>query len=144
MDRNDMALPSAALAPAGLSPEAGSQAKQPAANAKIPAYPYWQADAADASFGADLSRYVKRDEAYAIERNLHREAGVCSALFFSGGRLADHGLRWRPEIARQRPMQTLRALLCSFAPSHEAKTATVALALHHWCEPIPEAEGNAS
>jgi hypothetical protein len=110
--------------------------------AELPDYPFWQADGAEAAFGADSSHYsaVGRSEASSVSRQLRKQAKVFSALFFSGGSLADHGLRWKPELAEQRPMMTLRALMCSFDPPHEVKEATVALALHHWCEPIPASE----
>lgn len=106
----------------------------------IPDYPFWQASEVEAVFGAERERYVNRYDAGDISRLLRKEVKAGSALFFSGGRLADHGLQWRPEIAAQKPMLTLQALLCSYAPAHEAKEATVALALHHWCEPTAEAE----
>jgi hypothetical protein len=104
----------------------------------IPSYEFWQASDADAAFGADIDKYVNRSEASSIERALPVTAKVCAALFYGGGTLREHGLQWKPEIATQRPMRTLQALLGSFAPPHEAKVATVALALHHWCDPIAD------
>jgi hypothetical protein len=104
----------------------------------IPEYPFWQADELAAVFGADALKYaaLTKQDANAVSRLLRNEERIFSDLFFNGGSLAQHGLRWKPEIAEQKPHLTLRALMCSFEPSHEVKTATVALALHHWCEPV--------
>jgi hypothetical protein len=107
---------------------------------QIPEYPFWQADEAEATFGANRRRYavLSNGEADAVARQLRDEERAFHSLFFNGGRLADHGFQWKPEIARDnKPYLTLRALMCSFDPSHEVKTATVALALHHWCDRIP-------
>ena len=64
---------------------------------------------------------------------------VVSELFFRGGKLADYGLSIKPSIDNLKAMTALRALLHSFEPKHEHKTATVAWALSEWCDGTPQA-----
>jgi len=91
--------------------------------------------ALDAAFGAKASTYLTReqmgDEFYA-ERN--RWTKIASSLFFSGGKLADHGLAFKAGIDRAAAMTAIRAWLCSFEPKHEVKIGTVGFALSQWCE----------
>ncbi|RDC59757.1 hypothetical protein HME9302_00952 [Alteripontixanthobacter maritimus] len=102
---------------------------------EIPDYPFFEVDGLTAAFGADRSVYLSKSEGSAVARRLPDKAEIFSRLFYVGGTLAEHSLRFRPEIARK-GHATLKALMVSFEPSHEAKKGTVALALHHWCEPI--------
>lgn len=103
----------------------------------LPDFPFFKVDGPTAVFGCDQSHYLSRSEGTRVARLLRKETDVFSALFFSGGSLAQHGLRWK-EPYREHGMATLRGLMCSFAPPHESKEGTVALALHHWCEPIAD------
>lgn len=110
---------------------------------ELPEYPFWQAGDVEAAFGAGRHRYatLSKEEATQVSRLLRAQAQAFTMLFFRGGRLADHNLQWKPEIAKDTaPHLTLHALMCSFECSHEVKEATVALALHHWCEPISQVE----
>lgn len=107
------------------------------AGEEIPPFPFFEVDDVTAAFGADRDKYLSRQEGSRVERLLQNEAEVFANLFYKGGRLSDYGLRFKPEY-REEGFKTLRALMCSFAPSHQAKTGTVALALHHWCEPVSE------
>jgi len=102
----------------------------------LPDFPFFEVDAPTAAFGADEAAYLDSRTGSEVARRLTTEAKVFSSLFFVGGKLSDFGLRFK-EPYRETGHNTLRALMCSFAPSHEAKEGTVALALHRWCEPIP-------
>lgn len=90
-----------------------------------------------AAFGADLREYPPMD---LIPDEFKRYSGkyqnIVSALFFNGGRLADHNIQWRKDIDPDGAMIAVRSWLCSFAPQHEHKTATVAWALSEWTEPL--------
>jgi len=93
----------------------------------------------DAAFGADIKDYPSRE---VIPEEFQRHRGtkfneIVSALFFKGGSLSDHGVRIKPDIDRAAAMTAIRALLCSFAPKHEHKEATVAWCLSEWTEPLP-------
>jgi hypothetical protein len=101
----------------------------------LPAYPFFEVDGPTAVFGCDADKYLSRSEGSRVSRLLPKEAKAFSALFFSGGKLSDHGLQFKHEY-REKGYSTLRGLMCSYAPPHESKEGTVALALHHWCEPI--------
>lgn len=93
-------------------------------------------DAPAAVFGADAREYLTREQMgsdfYAM-RGKHCDAA--DGLFFSGGKLSDHGLRFRAEIDQRAAMMAVRAWLSSFAPKHEIKIGTVGYALSKWCEP---------
>lgn len=64
---------------------------------------------------------------------------VFSGLFYNGGKLDDFGLTVKAGINRAQFFTALRALMCSWAPKHEHKTATVAWALSEWCDGTPKA-----
>ncbi len=57
-----------------------------------------------------------------------------NGLFYRGGKLADYGLSIKPGLDQTQVMRALRALMSSWAPKHEIKTATVAVALANWCD----------
>lgn len=106
-------------------------------------FPLFEVNDAEAGFGCSIGRYVGAGYedgkviGSGLRRKLRREAEVAGDLFFSGGKLADHGLRVREELDATTVHRALSALLKSFQPSHEGKMGTVALAIHHWCEEIP-------
>ena len=104
-------------------------------DAPLPDYPFFEVDDATTVFGCKAGQYLSRGDGSRVARQLRRERDIFSALFFSGGRLEDHGIRFKPEYCGK-GFRTIVALMKSFQPSHEAKEGTVALALHHWCEPI--------
>lgn len=95
-------------------------------------------DNATVAFGAPRSAYLPAskipDEFYS---GSHPMCRVASSFFFEGGRLADHGLRFKAGIDRSKAMGAVQGLLCSFEPPHEIKIGTVGVALANWCEPIP-------
>lgn len=101
----------------------------------LPDYPFFEVDGITAAFGCSGDKYVSRTDANAISRQLRDESRAFTQLFFKGGSLADHGFRLRPQYA-PKGHATIRGLMCSFEPSHEAKEATVALAIYHWCDRI--------
>lgn len=94
-------------------------------------------DGPSAVFGADLRDYPPMAN---IPEEFRSYSGkyqdIFSALFFRGGKLADHGIKLKNGISHPRAMRAIRAYMCSFAPQHEHKTATVAWALSDWTEPL--------
>lgn len=90
----------------------------------------------DAAFGANEGDYPARE---AIPSEFYdgrtKFNDVVSALFFKGGKLADHGLKLKAGTDPASFYTTLRALLCSFAPKHEIKEATCAWLLSEHTEP---------
>lgn len=105
----------------------------------LPTINLWDVTDREVAFGADRTIYsgVSRSSSHEITRKLHAEARVFSALFYSGGRVSDHGLRIRPGIDEDRATRCLRAIMCSFDPPHEVKEAVAALAISQWWEPAP-------
>lgn len=91
-------------------------------------------------FGAPRSSYLTKeqmgDDFYAMRG---RFCDIASSLFYSGGSLAGHGLRFKPGIDRADAMGAIKAWLCSFDPKHEIKIGTVGFALSQWCEDAPAA-----
>ena len=81
--------------------------------------------AIDAAFGADISRYLKRGDEPDIPREFIDHA---NRLFFEGGRLPPLA----DDVDKRKANTAIRAWLCSFAPSHEAKVATVGYAFWVW------------
>lgn len=108
----------------------------------IPEYPFWEADHPTQVFGADGSRYlqVTKSEANEICHLLPDEARAADELFSTGAlRGSGLGRGLNPALTPQGVRGTIQALLASFAPSHEVKCATVAVALHRWFDqPLDE------
>ena len=94
----------------------------------------------DASFGAKMADYPTMAQ---VPVAFHDHSGpyqsVVTKLFFQGGSLPDYGLTIKKVIDRAQAMTAIRALLCSFEPKHEHKTAVVAWALSEWCDGTPTA-----
>lgn len=57
-----------------------------------------------------------------------------NSLFFSGGRLADHGIVPKPGVDLGRVMAYIRATLGDFGPKHEHKIGGIAHNLKKWCD----------
>lgn len=110
----------------------------------LPEFPLFDVDDVEVAFGSEIGRYYGgsyedgKRASCDIRRALRAEAEVFSALFYRGESLADQGLKWKDGTDHKKAMRCLRALMGSWAPSHEQKVATVALALHHWAEPIAQ------
>lgn len=92
---------------------------------------------AEVAFGASEKHYLGRSAIPAEFYNgRHAMCDVASSLFFKGGKLADHGIKFKDDIDQLAAMKAIRALLGSWAPKHEIKIGTVGIALANWCEPI--------
>ncbi len=59
---------------------------------------------------------------------------AASSLFYSGGTLSDHNLKFKDGVDRQRAARLIRALLGSFGPRHEHKIGGVGYLLSQWCD----------
>ena len=57
-----------------------------------------------------------------------------SKIFFSGGRLEDHGLKIKPGIDREKVYRFVRATLGDWSPKHEHKIGGIGHMLSKWCE----------
>ena len=57
-----------------------------------------------------------------------------SSIFYSGGKLADHGFRTKDGIDSKKVHRYLRATLGDFGPKHEHKIGGIAHMLAKWCE----------
>lgn len=68
--------------------------------------------------------------------NSNKFCKIASELFFSGGKLSDHGLAPREGVNIGRATQALQAFMHSFEPSHEHKMATVGYMIDQWFEPF--------
>lgn len=88
-------------------------------------------------FGADISEYPPMEMIPPEFKSWSgRYPNIVSSLFFKGGKFEDHGIRLKPNISKMLAMSAIRAWMCSFAPKHEHKTATVAWALSQWTEDL--------
>ena len=106
-----------------------------ASESEIPEFPFFTVSAPTAAFGCSRDKYLSKQEGSQVSRLLPLEVRAFEKLFYEGGRLSDVGFKFKEEFRTNGPA-TLRALMCSFDCSHEGKTGTVALALHHWCEQV--------
>ncbi len=88
-------------------------------------WPVPEFDRATAVFGPPESAYFPRRNLPEVPRELE---DLVNALFFKGGALPDLA----PQVDRAKATTAIRAWLCSFAPAHEAKTATAAYAIWVW------------
>ena len=61
-----------------------------------------------------------------------------SALFFSGGKLADHGITVKAGFDTAKIYRYIRATLGDFGPSHEHKIGGIAHMLAKWCDYHPK------
>jgi hypothetical protein len=102
-------------------------------------FPIPDFDAITVAFGANEKDYLTREQLgdwYGFPGTPYHKAA--QGLFYKGGKLADYGLALKPEIDAAKAMNAIRALLGSWAPKHEVKIGTVAVALHQWCHPNQE------
>lgn len=107
---------------------------------KVGTHQFRKFEGLDAAFGARGQDYPTRadipDQFYNHNSPYNQ---VVSSLFFSGGKLEDFGLSFKPGIDKAQAMTAIRALLSSFDPKHEIKMGTVAWALSKWCDGTPKA-----
>lgn len=91
-------------------------------------YPIPKVGDSEVVFGAKRDRYFDRASLPTVP---HECEELVQQLFFKGGRLPAFHKAVDPIEATR----FVRALLCSFEPSHEAKIATVAYAIWLWSHP---------
>lgn len=93
----------------------------------------------DATFGADNRSFLTHEQLgdwYGLYGDnshtpFHKAA---EGLFFNGGALSDYGLSIKDGVDSAAVYKALKSLLRSFAPKHEIKIGTVAVALANWCD----------
>jgi single-strand DNA-binding protein len=107
----------------GPRPEGNTSSSGSRGGAPIPEF-----GAPAQAFGAREGSYFNRRSLPQVPRKYTDEA---ERLFFGGGPLPE----FAPQVDKQKAMQATRALLSSFAPSHEAKIATVGYAFWVWSTP---------
>lgn len=128
-------------APAAKTAKASSKDTSPVAEPiTIPEYPFFNVDGPERVFGSPIERYLadSKEEARRICKELPAEARAAEYLFSNGhlgGCDAIEGRDCVLEVSAEAIRDTTMALLCSFAPPHEVKIATVAVALHRWFPP---------
>lgn len=91
-------------------------------------------DAAACAFGADEKCFFNRRNLPKVPREFEQQA---EKFFFSGGEIP----AFAPDVDRAKAAKAIRAWLCSFAPAHESKVATVGYAL--WCWSVKAGEARA-
>lgn len=91
------------------------------------------------AFGAPSSAYPKMEDIPEEHRSMRSNGcEVFSKLFFSGGRLSDHGLKLKDDVDSDAFYFALRALMSSWEPKHEVKTATCGWLIETHTEPLEE------
>jgi hypothetical protein len=109
-------------------------------------FPLPKFDNVTVAFGADAKAYLTREQLgdwYGLygdnsETPFHK---AVKNLFHRGGVLADHGLTPKEGYTLAQIMPALRALMGSWAPKHEIKIGTCAVALANWCDYSPPRDG---
>lgn len=100
-------------------------------------FPVPEFDDVTVVMGAPQSAYLTREQMGAdFYDDRNRFTHTAQSLFFKGGSLAEHGLRWKADIDGRKAMRALKALLSSFEPKHEIKIGTAGYALSQWCDVI--------
>lgn len=98
-------------------------------------------DAPTVVFGARLETYPKMEDLpEEFRREKHPCCDIAQSLFFKGGSLSDHGLKFKPEVDGKKALNAIRAWLGSWDPKHEHKIAAVGYALSQWCEDCERTE----
>ena len=108
----------------------------------IPEFAFFEATRPEVAFGCNAERYleISKSEANALLKALPGETRAAEHLFANGhlgGCDAIEGHNCALDASAEAIRDTTLALLRSFAPPHEIKIATVAVALHHWFPPSP-------
>lgn len=91
----------------------------------------------EVAFGAEERSYFNR-RALPDVPSKFKEDGM--RLFYQGGQFPEFGA----DVDATKAKRAIRALLSSFAPSHEAKEATVGYALWVWSPEAAEARAAAA
>lgn len=105
-------------------------------------FPLPNFDKVTAVFGPSESAYLTREQLgdwYGMygdnsDTPFHKCA---EGLFAKGGSLKDYGLVIKSDLDAGKVATAVRALMSSWAPKHEIKIGTVAVALANWCEIVP-------
>ncbi|HEX4112716.1 MAG TPA: hypothetical protein VH020_09295 [Stellaceae bacterium] len=100
-------------------------------------YPLPAFDGPTVVFGADRKAYLSREQLgdwYGLygENSKTPFHHAAAQLFYKGGKLTDYGLKVKPDLDSGKVRAAVQALLGSFAPKHEIKIGTVAVALANW------------
>lgn len=92
----------------------------------------WDVTELDVAFGAAGERFLSRrkDDLKTVPKKYQ---DIAQSLFFSGGRIADFGLSVKPDVDGVKFHRCLKAMLCSFEPSHEEKSASAGLLIMQCC-----------
>jgi hypothetical protein len=99
-------------------------------------FPLFEVSDAEVAFGW-RGKWLTREECgdfYGFGHDIYSEA--VNSLFYKGGKLEDYGLKFKPEIDKEKAWRAIRAMLTSWEPKHEIKCGTVATALSQWCEVV--------
>lgn len=100
----------------------------------IPKYDLPDFDAATLAFGPNESAYLTREQLgdwYDMNaRSPYHDAS--DGLFFKGGSTEEYGLHVKAGLDEEKVRKTIHALMRSWAPKHEIKRATVAVAFANW------------
>lgn len=91
-------------------------------------FPVPSVDDVRMAFGLDETAYFKR---HALPYVPKKYINAVNDLFFDGGKLP----ALAPQVDRSEASRFLRAMLASFAPSHESKETTAGYALWVWSTP---------
>ena len=87
------------------------------------------------AFGGDVALKILPPYATLPDDFKSQRGPFCDAvsgLFYSGGKLADHGLTPKPGVDEKKVYRVLRACLGSFSPKHEHKIGGTAYLLSQW------------
>lgn len=106
----------------------------PPVKMEVPAF-----DDITVNFGADEKDYLTREQLgdwYGLYGGNSRTPyhKCAEGLFSNGGKLADYGLSIKADLDVRMVMKAIGALMRSFAPKHEVKIGTLAVALSNWCD----------
>lgn len=91
---------------------------------------------AEIAFPCQYQRLLPKWEDLTDEEK-HLRGPFCEALsklFFSGGKLADHGITPKPGVELTKVMRYVRATLGDWGPKHEHKIGGIAHMLAKWCD----------
>ena len=103
-------------------------AKPEAVKDGIQFWPIPETTSTEFAFGLSEPNYFNRRSLPDVPREYKK---YVDDLFFDSGRLPDLA----DGVDRKAASARMRAMLCSFIPSHESKTATAAYALWVWSTP---------
>lgn len=89
--------------------------------------------AAEVAFGADSKAFFNRRNLPDVPK---KYTDMATEFFFRGGKTPE----FVPGVNKADAVNALRAWMCSFAPAHESKEATLGYALWAWIEGVEVGE----